>query len=82
MLEDGKTHPALVKAVETQPFCYQVTIREGKKRQLRRMFASFGHRLLDLKRVRMGNLTLGSLKEGDVRELTGGEVRELLGKAG
>jgi len=77
-LEDGKTHPALVKEVPSLPqFSYSVTIHEGRKRQVRRMFDSIGHCVLSLKRIRMGNLTLGDLGEGMSRELTVGEVRGL-----
>ena len=78
-LEDGKTRPAVVEAVKTEPFSYRVTVHEGRKRQLRRMFQSLGYRALALKRVRTGGLILGSLKEGEARELTRKEVKELLG---
>ena len=78
-LEGGKTYPAVIEAVKTEPFSYRVTIHEGRKRQLRLMFQSLGPRVLALKRVRMGGLILGSLGEGETRELTGKEVKELLG---
>jgi 16S rRNA U516 pseudouridylate synthase RsuA-like enzyme len=42
------------------------------------MFARLGYRVLALKRVRTGNLTLGDLKEGEVRELTAREIARLL----
>jgi 23S rRNA pseudouridine2605 synthase len=80
-LEDGMTHPA--KVGETQslsPFNYSITIREGRKRQVRRMLESLGHRALALKRVRMGSLSLDDLREGDMRELSAGEVRNLLSR--
>ncbi|MFH0941507.1 MAG: pseudouridine synthase [Chloroflexota bacterium] len=79
-LEDGRTRPAAVRSVATEPFSYRVTVHEGKKRQLRRMFASLGYRVAALQRVRIGSLVLSSLKEGEARELTAPEVRELLGK--
>ena len=78
-LEGGKTYPAVIEAVKTEPFSYRVTIHEGRKRQLRLMFQSLGPRVLALKRVRMGGLILGSLGEGEIRELTGKEVKDLLG---
>ena len=78
-LEDGITHQAVVEEVKAKPFNYSITIDEGRKRQVRRMFASLGHRVLALKRVRMGNIQLGDLKEGDVRELSAQEVQALLG---
>ena len=77
-LEEGRTHPVIVREVtDAPPFNYSITIREGKKRQVRRMFAALGYRILELKRVRMGKLTLGELKEGKVRELNAREVRAL-----
>jgi 23S rRNA pseudouridine2605 synthase len=79
-LEDGITHPAIVKEVKDKPFNYSITIHEGKKRQVRRMFQHLGHRALALKRVRMGSISLGSLQDGEVRELTAQEVRALLSK--
>jgi len=77
-LEDGMTSPAVVKGVKDRPpFHYSITIHEGRKRQVHRMFQSLGHRVLTLRRVRMGNLTLGTLKEGETRELTAKEVKAL-----
>ncbi|HEX78647.1 MAG TPA: rRNA pseudouridine synthase [Dehalococcoidia bacterium] len=66
-LEDGKTAPAKVEKLGGGK--YGITIHEGKKRQLRRMFAALGHSVIELKRVRMGSLKLGNLKEGEVREV-------------
>ena len=78
-LEDGRTHPAIVREVPSlPPFSYRIIIHEGRKRQLRRMFDSVGHRLLVLKRIRMGDLSLGDLPEGRTRELSAGEVKALL----
>ena len=79
MLEDGMTHNATVKEVKsTPPFNYSITIHEGKKHQIRRMFISLGHRVLALKRIRIGNLSLGELKEGKTRQLSAQEVSTLL----
>ena len=47
-------------------------------RQVRRMFASLGHPVLALKRVRLGNLNLGKLKEGETRELSPRDIKTLL----
>jgi 23S rRNA pseudouridine2605 synthase len=77
-LEDGPTHPAIVKEMESPPFNYSITIHEGRKRQVRRMFDSMGHPVLALKRVRLGSLNLGKLKEGEIRELSAKEVKTLL----
>jgi 23S rRNA pseudouridine2605 synthase len=78
-LEDGITAPAIIKELRsTPPYNYSLTIHEGKKRQIRRMFAHLGYRVLALKRIRMGSLILGSLREGQTRELTPREVKSLL----
>ncbi len=78
-LEDGITAPASIKEVRTlPPYNYSITIHEGKKRQIRRMFAHLGYRVKALKRIRMGNLILGNLREGETRQLTAHEVKSLL----
>ena len=78
-LEDGITAPAIIKELRsTPPYNYSLTIHEGKKRQIRRMFAHLGYRVLALKRIRMGSLILGSLRESQTRELTPREVKSLL----
>src|SRR5687768_3338906 len=55
----------------------EITIREGRNRQVRRMLARLGHKVRDLTRIRMGPLTLDGLSPGQVRSLTPREVREL-----
>ncbi len=78
-LEDGMTHPAKVRPdVSSPPFNYSITIHEGRKRQVRRMFEKIKHPVLSLKRVRIGRLTLGDLKEGEVRRLNNREIKALL----
>jgi 23S rRNA pseudouridine2605 synthase len=60
----------------------ELTVREGRNRQVRRMLARIGHKVRELVRVKMGPLTLHGLEPGEFRELTGREVKELwrLGK--
>ena len=78
-LDDGMTYPAVIKEVKAhRPFNYSVTIHEGRKRQVRRMFEKLGHRVLALKRVREGGLSLGNLGDGQVRELSAEELKSLL----
>jgi len=78
-LDEGETSPCAVRQVKSSPpFNYSITLHEGRKRQVRRMFATLGHRVLALKRIRMGNINLGSLGEGAVRELDEREVCLLL----
>jgi 23S rRNA pseudouridine2605 synthase len=77
-LEDGLTHPARVREISTPAFNYSITIHEGRKRQVHRMFERLGHPLLALKRERIGKLKLGNLKEGEVRPLNRAEIDALL----
>lgn len=60
----------------------EITIREGRNRQVRQMLAALGHKVRDLTRIRMGPLTLEGLAIGGVRPLTSGEVRGLRDAAG
>ena len=55
----------------------QITLREGRNRQVRRMFEVIGHQVIRLRRVRLGPLVTRGLKPGDHRELTRAEVEAL-----
>jgi 23S rRNA pseudouridine2605 synthase len=78
-LEDGMTYPLVVRAIkDSSPYNYSIITHEGRKRQVRRMLANLGYRVLALNRIRMGSLNLGNLREGAARELTAAEVRALL----
>jgi len=55
----------------------KVTLREGKNREIRRVFAKLGHPVISLKRVRIGNLNLHGLGDGDWRFLQLDEVAAL-----
>ena len=77
---DGKpTLPAEIRQIrKDRRFArYKVVIREGRKRQIRRMFRAVGHPVLSLKRVAIGPLRLGRLRTGDYRRLTRQEVSRL-----
>lgn len=80
-LEDGPTAPARVRLLsysgETNMSAVEITIHEGRKRQVKRMFMTVGHRVERLARVRLGNLALEDLPEGEHRFLTRREVSEL-----
>jgi 23S rRNA pseudouridine2605 synthase len=64
-----------------EPFHVTISIGEGRKRQVRRMFEIAGARVRHLRRVREGKLLLGNLPEGWTRPLTAAEVRLLRGEA-
>jgi len=75
VLEDGKTLPAKVRIL--RPNKFMIILREGKKHQIRRMSAKLGLTIKSLKRIRIGNITLGELKPGKSRRLGEMEVRKL-----
>jgi 23S rRNA pseudouridine2605 synthase len=74
-LDDGLTAPAQVERVGERDL--EVTIGEGRKRQLRRMAEAVGNRVDALRRVRIGSLEIGDLRDGDARRLTDSEVGAL-----
>jgi 23S rRNA pseudouridine2605 synthase len=74
-LDDGRTAPA--KARLLAPDTIEITIGEGRKRQVKRMCQAVGHRVRSLERTHFGPLTLGALGPGQHRRLTDREVREL-----
>ena len=83
-LEDGMTAPAVVKMLETSDSeaKVEITIHEGRNRQVRRMFAAIGCDVRALKRVKFAGLTLKGVKRGHYRPLTDEEITELYKIAG
>lgn len=78
LLDDGLTYPARVKDWgRGGDNRYSIVIHEGRKHIVRRMLAHLGYKVVALKRVRLANITLGELGEGQVRELTRKEFEEL-----
>ena len=55
----------------------EIELREGKNREIRRMLARCGHKVIQLERIAFGPLRLGNLKVGECRQLRSAEVREL-----
>jgi 23S rRNA pseudouridine2605 synthase len=78
-IEGKKTSPAKVELVSRAKNFSRLTIaiHEGRKRQVRLMCDALGHRVQSLKRISLGDLELGDLKEGALRHLTPGEVNIL-----
>jgi 23S rRNA pseudouridine2457 synthase len=87
-----RTAPAEVKALDQEPDLWprsqpvrpygekrwlRIVLREGKKRQVRRMTAAVGHPTLRLVRIGIGPVTLGGLQPGQWRDVTGQELAEL-----
>jgi len=81
-LEDGKTAPAKVRLIDYDRrkavTRVELTIHEGRKRQVRRMFAALNRPVQKLVRTRIGNVSTGSLEPGQWRSLTDDEVASLL----
>jgi len=72
-----KTAPAVINFTENSRHMFFITITEGKKRQVRLSFKIFGYRVIALKRVQYGPLSLGRLPSGSYRSLKPAEVRKL-----
>jgi pseudouridine synthase len=83
VLADGATQPAVVKRVrDSAKYSFlEITICEGRNRQVRRMVEAIGSKALKLVRTGIGGLRIGELPIGKHRELTAEEVRMLLGKS-
>jgi 23S rRNA pseudouridine2605 synthase len=77
-----KTAPAKIRLIrESENPWYEVTLIEGKNRQIRRMFEEIGHHVEKIKRVRYGPLSL-DVPPGEFRRLSMGEVEKLKSVAG
>jgi 23S rRNA pseudouridine2605 synthase len=76
-LEDGITAPAQVRRVEPQVL--ELTIHEGRNRQVRRMCEAVGHSVAALERIAFGRLKLGELAPGASRRLGEPELARLRG---
>ena len=74
-LDDGQTAPAEVRRTDEREV--EITIREGRKRQVRRMVEAVGNEVEALTRIRFGSLGLGNLSQGASRRLGEGEVAAL-----
>ncbi len=88
MLDDGPTAPAQVELLRETPRPFaqgpvrgtswlKITLREGRKRQIRRMTGVLGHQARRVIRVSLGPLQLGDLRPGKWRDLTPAEIKQL-----
>jgi len=78
-LEDGRAEPAQLRVVATRrdQSVIDLTIHEGRNRQVRRMFEELGRPVVELARLRFGPVSLGDLVPGAVREVTARELAAL-----
>jgi len=74
-LDDGVTAPAEVRRLEDGRV--ELTLREGRNRQVRRMLEAVGHRVTALERVGLAGLELGGLRPGESRRLRADEIERL-----
>jgi pseudouridine synthase len=79
LLDEKLTAPAQISVIRTvqDSTLLRIEMREGRKRQIRRVAALLGHPVRDLRRVRLGPLQLGSLEVGQWRYLTPKEIGQL-----
>ena len=82
-LSEGKTAPARIRVThrERAGLILEITLREGRNREIRRMLAKIGYRVRSLTRIRMGKLSIRGLPVGAFRPLTRPEVECLRGLA-
>ena len=71
--------PVTVRILDEGPATTRLAmvLREGRKREVRRLWQALGHKVIDLQRIRIDGLRLGSLEEGGVRPLAAEEVASL-----
>ncbi|HCC53329.1 MAG TPA: pseudouridine synthase [Desulfobulbaceae bacterium] len=79
-LEGKKTWPAKVSIIAKEPATttLEITIHEGRKRQVRKMFEAIGHRVIALRRIAYGRLRLGTLPTGQYRRLTPADLELII----
>jgi 23S rRNA pseudouridine2605 synthase len=79
MLDDGPTRPALVTRLrDSEKYThFEITLTEGRNRQVRRMVEALDSHVLKLVRVKIGDIAIGALQIGKWRELTADEVASL-----
>lgn len=80
-LSDGLTRPARVRRVrDSEKYTHlEITLTEGRNRQVRRMIETLGAKVLKLVRVKIGPIPIGSLQIGKWRQLTKAELQALRG---
>jgi 23S rRNA pseudouridine2604 synthase len=77
---DRWTKKCKVKIIDNRTF--RIVLTQGLNRQIRRMCQQLGYKVVELKRIRIMNINLGSLKTGQYRNVTDSEYRELVRMTG
>lgn len=80
-LSEGKTHPAKVRIVRRtrSSTSLEITLKEGKNREVRRVFARVGHAVSFLRRIKIGRLFLGDLHPGQHRAVGREQLLKMIG---
>ena len=83
-LEDGMSAPARARVLDKlkKNACVEIEVREGRKREVRRMFEALGFFVEKLIRVKVGSVALGSLPPGELRPLNRSEIDALKREVG
>jgi pseudouridine synthase len=76
LIEGRKILPAIVKPIG--PTTFSITLKEGRKRQIRKMVDAIGNRVTNLRRIRIQNIKLGKLSSGQHIYLNENEIKELI----
>ena len=77
ILNDGKCKPAKLEKISD--YLAKVTITEGRYHQIKRMFGCFGAKVVELKRIQIGQFKLPeNLDEGEYRELSNIEIKDII----
>jgi len=75
-LEGRKTRPAIIELLKQSKnsSTFMIILKEGRNRQIRKMFDFIGHSVISLQRVRIANILLGNMQPGEWRHLTDEEI--------
>ena len=79
LIDNYKTSPAILEILKKNKdtTLLKITIHEGKNRQVRKMCEAIGHKVIKLKRISIGNISLGELASGECRFLSENEITYL-----
>ena len=78
MLEDGVTRPCQVKILSKDKHTVELTLMEGRYREIRRMFQAIGYDVVKLKRTQFASLTPDKLGSGKWRYLNREEINKII----
>jgi len=76
-LKEGKTLPANIEILHPEGKEILIKVREGRYHLIKRLFGKLGYKVLNLKRIAIGPITLGGLKPGEIKKLTKKELKLL-----